>query len=38
MGGAFYNAVEPISESHAPPSTRVILEKPQGAMWGGLHL
>ncbi len=34
MGGAFYNAVGTISESHAPPRTRVILEKPQGAMWG----
>ncbi len=34
-GVAFYNAVGPIIESHAPPSTRVILLKPQGAMWGG---
>ncbi len=36
MGGAFYNAVGPIIESHAPPSTRVILEKPEGAVCGGL--
>ena len=34
MGGAFYNAVGPICESVAAPSTRVILEEPEGAMWG----
>ncbi len=34
VGGAFYNAVGPIIESHAPPRTRVILAEPEGALWG----
>ena len=34
VGGAFYNAVGTICKSHAPPRTRVILEKPEGAVWG----